>query len=184
MTNTRRPGSRANPGAALQDDEFRGFGITRGTALLRTAYLLTGDQHLAEDLVQTALEKAAARWGSIREAAAAEAYVRRIMYREQVSIWRRRRVTEVFSERVPEPRPAAAADTVELRVVLRQALMQLGRRQRTIIVLRYFEDLTEQQVADLLDLNVGTVKSQAHKALARLRAACGDLAPATGGATS
>jgi DNA-directed RNA polymerase specialized sigma24 family protein len=75
---------------ALEDDEFRGFVAARGTALLRTAYLLTGDQQLAEDLVQTALERAVAHWGSIRVVAAAEAYVRRTMYREQVSLWRRR----------------------------------------------------------------------------------------------
>ena len=67
---------------ALQDEEFRGFVTARGPSLLRTAYLLTGDQQLAEDLVQTALEKAVQHWGSIREPAAAEAYVRRTMYRD------------------------------------------------------------------------------------------------------
>jgi RNA polymerase sigma-70 factor (sigma-E family) len=167
---------------ALEDDEFRGFVAARGTALLRTAYLLTGDQQLAEDLVQTALEKAVARWGSIRVVAAAEAYVRRTMYREQVSLWRRRRVSELLTTVVPEPRGReTSGGVVEERLVMRQALMTLGRRQRTVLVLRYFEDLTEQQVADMLDISVGTVKSQAHKALAHLREICGDLAPMTGG---
>jgi RNA polymerase sigma-70 factor (sigma-E family) len=163
----------------LEDETFRDFVAARSHALLRTAYLLTGDQHLAEDLVQVALEKSAAHWASIRVPAAAESYVRRTMYREQVSLWRRRRLTELPSVRVPEPRRASVApDAAEDRLVLRAALMQLGRRQRTVVVLRYFEDLTEQQVADLLGISVGTVKSQAHKALDHLRASCGELAPA------
>ena len=167
---------------ALEDAEFRGFVAARGPALLRTAYLLTGDRQLAEDLVQTALEKAARNWGAIRVSAAAEAYVRKTMYREQVSIWRLRRVTELPSSTIPEPRrPAGQPDTIEDRMVMRAALMQLGRRQRAVLVLRYFEDLTEQQVADALDISVGTVKSQAHKALAHLRDICGDLVPTPGG---
>lgn len=167
---------------ALQDEEFRGFVTTRGFALLRTAYLLTGDQQLAEDLVQTALEKAVTHWHSIRFAGAAEAYVRRTMYREQVSIWRRRRITELPTVTLPEPRqPAGDTDPVVDRLMLREALMRLGRRQRAVVVLRYFEDMTEEQVADALGISVGTVKSQAHKALAHLREACADLATATGG---
>jgi len=167
---------------AVQEDEFRGFVTARGPALLRTAYLLTGDQQLAEDLVQTALEKAVTHWTSIRVAAAAESYVRRTMYREQVSIWRRRRVTELTSATIPEPRRAGAGgDAVEDSITMRDALMRLGRRQRTVLVMRYFEDLTEQQVADALGISVGTVKSQAHKALAHLREACGDLVTTQGG---
>jgi RNA polymerase sigma-70 factor (sigma-E family) len=162
-----------------RDDEVRDFVAARGHALLRTAYLLTGDQQLAEDLVQGALEKVVAHWGAIRVAEAAESYVRRTMYRDQVSLWRRRRVAEVLSFTVPEPRRAPESrDRVEDRVVLRQALMRLGHRQRTVVVLRYFEDLTEQQVADLLGISVGTVKSQTHKALGHLRQNCGDLSPA------
>ena len=174
---------------ALEDAEFRGFVAARGPALLRTAYLLTGDQQLAEDLVQTALEKAVRHWGSIRASAAAEAYVRQTMYREQISVWRRRRVTEMLGASIPEPRRAPvtdpdtdlAGDAVEDRIVMRAALMQLGRRQRTVLVLRYFEDLTEQQVAGVLGISVGTVKSQAHKALAHLRDICGEPVPAPGG---
>jgi RNA polymerase sigma-70 factor (sigma-E family) len=169
----------------LDDEQFADFVAARSHALLRTAYLLTGDQHLAEDLVQTALEKAATHWGSIRVAAAAETYVRRTMYREQVTLWRRRRLTELPMSEIPEQRrpgaTGAADDTVEDRMVLRDALMTLGRRQRTVLVLRYFEDLTEQQVADALGISLGTVKSTAHKALTRLRELCGNHAPATGG---
>ena len=89
---------------AVQDEVFRGFVAARGHALIRTAYLLTGDQQLAEDLVQTALEKAVRHWGSIRDVGAAEAYVRRTMYRENISLWRRRRLTELPADVVPEPR--------------------------------------------------------------------------------
>lgn len=163
---------------ALEDSEFRGFVVARGSALVRSAYVLTGDQQLAEDLVQTALEKTARHWGSIRFAGAAEAYVRRTMYREQVSIWRRRRVREDLTDVIPEPRrPASAGDQVEDRLDLAQALNRLGRRQRTILVLRFYEDLTEREVAEMLGVSVGTVKSQTSKALHRLRVAPGSLAP-------
>jgi RNA polymerase sigma-70 factor (sigma-E family) len=163
---------------ATPEQELQEFLAARGHALLRTAYLLTGDRQRAEDLVQTALEKVWPRWGRIRATAAAEAYVRQTMYREQVSLWRRRRVAEVLDGVVPEPRRSVeGGDQVEDREVLRTALLQLGRRQRTVVVLRYFEDLTEQRVAEVLGISVGTVKSQCHKALRRLRATCGELAP-------
>ncbi len=162
---------------AVDDDEFRAFVASRGPALLRTAYMLTGDQHLAEDLVQSALEKAAARWQHIRASAATEAYVRRILYRERVSFWRRRRVTETLPGELPERPVAGGYDAVDDRAVLRQAMSRLGRRQRTVLVLRFYEDMTETQVADVLGVSVGTVKSQAAKALRRLREECGDLAP-------
>ena len=169
----------------MQDEVFRGFVAARGHALIRTAYLLTGDQHLAEDLVQTALERAVQRWSTIRDVGAAEQYVRRTMYRESISLWRRRRLTELPTQVVPEPRhEPSAVDPVDRstdRMVLRDALMRLGPKQRTVLVLRYFEDLTEQQTADLLGISVGTVKSQSHKALNALRSACRDLAPVTGG---
>jgi RNA polymerase sigma-70 factor (sigma-E family) len=160
---------------------MRDFVAARGQALLRTAYLLTGDRQLAEDLVQAALEKVFRRWSAIRVASAAEAYVRRTMYRDQVSLWRRRRVPELLSVSVPEPReplePPDAGDRVEDRLLLRAALQELPPGQRTVVVLRYFEDLTEQQVADVLGVSVGTVKSQGHKALARLRVSCAHLVP-------
>ena len=170
---------------AVQDEVFRGFVAARGHALIRTAYLLTGNQQLAEDLVQTALEKAVRHWSSIRDVGAAEQYVRRTMYRENISLWRRRRLVELPADVVPEPRRdgtawQAAEQTLD-RNLLRNALMRLGPRQRTVLVLRYFEDLTEQQTADLLGISVGTVKSQSHKALAAMRSVCRDLAPVTGG---
>ena len=169
---------------AVQDQVFRGFVAARGHALIRTAFLLTGDQHLAEDLVQTALEKAVRHWAGLRDVGAAEQYVRRTMYRENISIWRRRRLVELPTHQLPEPRRSATPDLSDQttdRIALRKALCQLGPRQRTVLVLRYFEDLTEQQVADALGISVGTVKSTHHKALAHLRDRCGDLEPVTGG---
>ena len=153
------------------DEAFRGFVLARGQSLVRAGYVLTGDQQLAEDLVQQALEKAARHWHRI-EPGAAEAYVRRTMYRDQVSRWRRRRVAETLTGLVPEPasvagrphrRPGGRAGGAK------EALARLGPRQRAVLVLRFYEDLTEREVAELLGIGVGTVKSQSAKALARLR---------------
>ena len=145
--------------------DFEEFVAARSGALLRTAYLLTGSHQDAEDLVQTALLKAVPRWGRVREH---EPYVRRILVHESVTRWRRRRWRETSTERLPEL-PARASD-VDDRLVLRQALARLAPRQRAVIVLRYFDDLTEAQTADALGISVGTVKSQSRDALARLRA--------------
>ena len=168
--------------SALHDDVFRGFVVARQHALLRTAFLLTGDQGMAEDLVQTALEKTLRRWSRGGEPASLEAYVRRVMYREQVTRWRRRRVVEVPAAQLPEWRlDSHGDDTMEDHLVLQRALQEIGRRQRAVLVLRYFEDLSEQQVADVLGISLGTVKSQAHRGLVRLREAFGGLERAHGG---
>ena len=167
---------------ALDDSEFRDFVAARGHALLRTGFLLTGDQHHAEDLVQIALEHAVRHWSSIRARGALEAYVRRTMYREQVSRWRLRSTRELPAATVPEPEAHHGVEEgVETRVVLADALMRLGTKQRTVLVLRFFEDLTEQQTAEALGVSVGTVKSQAHRGLSRLRVLCPDLAPSMRG---
>ena len=143
----------------------------RSAALLRTAYLLTGDRHDAEDLVQAALTKVVPRWGRLREP---EPYVRRILVNESISRWRRRRWRETS---VPEVGDVARpGHDVDQQLVLRQALGRLAPRQRAVIVLRYFDDLTEAQTADALGISVGTVKSQSRDALARLRTLVPDLA--------
>lgn len=144
--------------------DFEEFVVARSGALLRTAYLLTGDHHDAEDLVQTALIKAVPRWGKVREH---EPYVRRILVHESISRWRRRRWRETSTDQVAES-PLEAQD-VDSRLVLREALARLAPRQRAVIVLRYFDDLTEAQTAEVLGISVGTVKSQNRDALARLR---------------
>jgi RNA polymerase sigma-70 factor (sigma-E family) len=146
-------------------ESFEEFVAARRPALLRTAYLMTGSHEDAEDLVQVALVKAVPHWRKISDRP--EPYVRRILARESVSRWRRRRWREVGTA---EPLEAGASDVdVAEREDLRRALLSLAPRQRAVVVLRYYEDLTEAQTADALGITVGTVKSQARDALARLR---------------
>ena len=147
---------------------FDQFVHARGAALARTAYLLTGDHHLAEDLVQAALVQAARHWERIETSP--EAYVRRTMYHQNISWWRRRKLAE--SPLGSYDAPAPAADPT-VRLTLEQALRRLTTRQRTVLVLRYFEDLTEVQTAAALGISSGAVKSMSRQALRRLR----DLAP-------
>lgn len=147
-------------------DAFEHFVRARTPALSRTAYLLTGDAHLAEDLVQTALFKAARAWHRIE--GDPEPYVRRILYTQNVSWWRRRKVREApLSTRYDVP--TAPGGDSDLRLSLEAALAQLTVRQRTVLVLRFFEDLTEVQTGHVLGIGSGTVKSISRQALARLR---------------
>jgi RNA polymerase sigma-70 factor (sigma-E family) len=155
---------------------FRDFVDSRSSALLKTAVLLCGgDRHAGEDLLQNALVKVAGRWQRIDEP---EAYVRRILYRQQVSRWRLKwRRREVSVAEPPEAAAAPdAASAAELRLVMREALSRLTARQRTVLVLRYFEDLPEADVARLLGCSVGTVRSTTHRSLARLRVLAPELA--------
>ena len=160
---------------ATGDPAFLEFVRTRSAALLRSAYLLTGDRHLAEDLVQTALAKTALRWNRI-EQRNAEAYTRRVLYHEQVDGWRRKKVAEAFPGELPDRAHfGSESERSDLKVVVQQALSRLGPRQRAVVVLRFFEDRTERETAEILGCSIGTVKSQAHRALATLRAAAPDL---------
>ncbi|MFE9602079.1 SigE family RNA polymerase sigma factor [Streptomyces hokutonensis] len=155
---------------------FRDFVDSRSSALLKTAVLLCGgDRYAGEDLLQNALVKVAGRWQRIDEP---EAYVRRILYRQQVSRWRLKwRRREVSVAEPPEAAAAPdAASAAELRLVMREALSRLTARQRTVLVLRYFEDLPEADVARLLGCSVGTVRSTTHRSLARLRVLAPELA--------
>jgi RNA polymerase sigma-70 factor (sigma-E family) len=147
------------------------FVAARSPRLLRVAYLLTRDWGEAEDLLQTALMKAWFAWTRID--GEPDAYVRRIIATTFVS-WRRRRWTgEISRGELPENPAAEEMSVVEDRLGLWPALGRLPRRQRAVIVLRYFEDLTEAQVATELGITVGTVKSQASKALSALRSDAG-----------
>ncbi|MFE5190487.1 SigE family RNA polymerase sigma factor [Streptomyces sp. NPDC056628] len=163
---------------------FRGFVEGRSSALLKTAVLLSGgDRHAAEDLLQNALIKAAGRWQRIDEP---EAYVRQILYRQQISRWRLKwRRREVSVPELPEPgsEPDASA-AAELRLLMRGALARLTPRQRTVLVLRYFEDLPEADVARILGCSVGTVRSTTHRSLARLRALAPELRALDSGAAT
>ncbi|MFB9311916.1 SigE family RNA polymerase sigma factor, partial [Nocardioides plantarum] len=147
---------------------FEEYVAARRRALLRTAYLLTGDHADAEDLVQTALIKVVPHWRKIADDP--EPYVRRVLARESVSRWRRRRWREVATEAMPEGASSSGlAEHVVERDAVRQGLLALAPRQRAVVVLRYFDDLTERETADVLGIAVGTVKSQARDALAVLR---------------
>jgi RNA polymerase sigma-70 factor (sigma-E family) len=160
-------------GGADDEREFRVFVANRQQALLRTAYLLTGDHHLAEDLLQTALTKAYLAWSRIEDLGAAEAYVRTTLTRTYVSWWRRKWRGEHPSEELPEPDVHGGADAlaegVADRKVLWDVVQSLPRKQRAAVVLRFYEDMTEAQVAEVLSCSVGTVKSQTSRALATLR---------------
>ncbi len=152
--------------------------MARTPALSRTAYLLTGDAHLAEDLVQTALFKAARSWHRIQ--GDPEPYVRRILYTQNVSWWRQRKLKETALGDYDVPTTAADPD---LRLTLEQALARLTTKQRTVLVLRYFEDLTEVQTGQVLGIGAGTVKSTTRQAFARLRTLAPELAELIGDAS-
>ncbi len=159
---------------AGQQAEFGSFVAAHRRSLLRTAQTLTPDRHAAEDLLQSALAKTCAAWGSLRRPERASAYVRRAMYHEQVDRWRRSG-QETVTEAIPE-RPIgrdggdlAATLRLGLHLAVRDALAGLSVGQRSVIVLRYFADLSEAETAERLGCSVGTVKSQTHKAMERLR---------------
>lgn len=164
--------------------DFEEFAIACTPALLRSAYLLTGDQHLAEDLVQSALARTHRSWRRLERNGNAHAYTRKIMYHLQVSWWRRRKVTENVTE-VPVDRPVAdATRDIDLRLSLRAALFTLSPRQRAVIVLRFFEDRSVAQTAEILGCSQGTVKTQSFRALSHLRETLPDIVELTHGAMS
>ncbi|MEU4676521.1 SigE family RNA polymerase sigma factor [Micromonospora sp. NPDC023737] len=149
-------------------DTFAEFVATRSPRLQRTAYLLTHDWAQAEDLLQMALVRAWSAWGRID--GDPEPYVRKVLVNVYASWWRRRwRHVEQSMSRLPEPPAIDHISLVDRRDEVWQALGRLPRRQRAVLVLRYFEDMTEAQIADAMSISVGTVKSQARKALEKLR---------------
>jgi RNA polymerase sigma-70 factor (sigma-E family) len=158
---------------------FREFVAARLPRLSGIAYLLTGDHHAAQDLVQSALVRLARHWSRVSRVGAPDAYVRKVLYNEFVSS--RRRVRETPTAELPD-RPAAGdeADAVIRRLLLRQALARLTARQRAVVVLRFFDDLSEAETAEALACTVGTVKSQTHHALRRLRTLAPELADLIG----
>jgi RNA polymerase sigma-70 factor (sigma-E family) len=164
------------------DVEFVEYVRARQHTLLRAAFLVCGDVHLAEDLLQGALVKLARQWERVRDEAP-DAYVRRILYRDAVSSWRKRRREVLGIEPAwVEPLDTWESEEVERRVDVLRALDALTPRQRATIVLRYFEDRSERDTAEILGCSVGTVKSQTHDALVRLRAAMPRVDLETGGA--
>ncbi|MFC4533887.1 SigE family RNA polymerase sigma factor [Sphaerisporangium dianthi] len=154
-------------------DGFREFVPARQQALMRTAYLLTGDAHLAEDLLQSVLARVVGQWPKLSEDGNPAAYTRKALVNQYIS-WRRRPRPELPSADPPGRSTSHEAATLD-RIVLRQALAKLTRKQRAVIVLRFWEDLTEAQTADVLGCSIGNVKSQTHHALARLRTLAPEL---------
>jgi RNA polymerase sigma-70 factor (sigma-E family) len=152
------------------DDDLRAFVTARSTSLLWFAHLLTGDRQLAEDVVQTALARTALAWPRIRHKDRPESYVRRAIVNTHLNAQRRRpwleRPHDVLPEGIDQRRPETEFDE---RDVMWQALSELPPRQRAVLVLRYYEDLSEADMADVLGCSKGTVKSQAAKALTNLR---------------
>jgi RNA polymerase sigma-70 factor (sigma-E family) len=156
--------SAVDSGGRVQETTFDEFVAARSRALLRTAYLLTHDHALAEDLLQTALTKAWFAWRRIN--GEPEPYVRRILFNTYATWWRRKWNGEQPTEELPEH---AVRESGAEPTDLWTAMARLPRRQRAVVVLRYFEDLTEAQAAEALGCSVGTVKSQTSRALAKLR---------------
>jgi RNA polymerase sigma-70 factor (sigma-E family) len=150
---------------------FNEFVVAHSHAMMRTAYLLTRDHQLAEDLVQTALFKAAKAWDRIE--GEPQYYVRRILYTESTSWWRRSRVREVAAGE--HDAPTQPITDVDLNVALGHALALLTTKQRSVLLLRYYEDLTETETARVLGVRVSTVKSTHRQALGRLRSLAPDL---------
>ena len=156
--------------SSTRDDAFTSYLLARQPALLRTAYLLTGDRATAEDVLQTSLAKLYLAWDRVERREAVDAYVRRIMLNEYRSMWRspwRRR--EIAVDVVPETGSVTDRYDDGQGDLLWSFVQTLPRKQRAVVVLRYYEELREAEVADLLGISVGTVKSQASRALAGLR---------------
>jgi RNA polymerase sigma-70 factor (sigma-E family) len=162
-----------------RDESFVEFVAARGDALLRTAALMCGARQDAEDILQTALEKAYRHWGRLDADTDPEPYVRRILVNLVISRSRRWKVLREIHMAAPPETPAhAGTHAVELRGTLMDELRRLGARQRAVLVLRFWEDLSEAETARILGCSVGTVKSQASRGLARLRERLGaNLAP-------
>jgi RNA polymerase sigma-70 factor (sigma-E family) len=155
----------------VANDDFTAFVTAQLPGLLRFGHLLTGDPAAAEDLVQSALAKTHLRWSQLREPAAATAYVRTAMARQHSNVRSRLMARERVVADVPDQLSEAAAyDEVDERDAMWSALARLGPRQRAVLVLRYYERLSEREIAEVLRCSTGTVKSQCSKGLARLRA--------------
>jgi RNA polymerase sigma-70 factor (sigma-E family) len=168
-------------GAAMSDRDvdFTAYLEARQARLLRTAYLLTGNQHEAEDLLQAAMAKLYLAWDKVRDRGSVDAYARRILVNENNSLWRRGwRRRELPSETLPERTPVHDAYDEGQAGAVWDVVQTLPRKARAVVVLRYYEQLSEAETAEVLGISVGTVKSQTSRALAALRERTpGDLNP-------
>jgi RNA polymerase sigma-70 factor (sigma-E family) len=156
-----------------RDADFAAYLAARQPSLLRTAYLLTGNRHDAEDLVQTAFAKLYLSWDKVRDTGSMDGYVRRFLVNEHNSLWRRawkRRehtADDTVLQALDEPHHDAHDDGVG--AALWEVVQTLPRKARAVVVLRYYEEMSEAETAAVLGISVGTVKSQTSRALAALR---------------
>lgn len=175
-----KAGNRGNGGSSYREEsgerrdaseaEFTAYVQERRASLYATAYHLTGDRFEAEDLLQSALFSTYRAWDRISDKAAVGGYLRRTMTNLHISAWRRRKLNEYPTEELPETvGDHDAMRGTELRAVLWQALARLPELQRTMLVLRYYEGRTDPEIADILNISVGTVKSSIWRSLRRLR---------------
>ena len=180
------PGARARAclwqreGRVSDESDFHDYVGAKIASWSRVAYLLTGDWHAAEDLVQVTLIRLATHWTRVSASGDPDAYVRRVLYTQHVSLWRKgRQLTASLSRSAELTPPGSAArdgaDEVTTAVVIHDALAKLTRKQRAVLVLRFFEDRTEAQTAQVLRCSVSTVKSQTRDALARIRVVAPEL---------
>jgi RNA polymerase sigma-70 factor (sigma-E family) len=168
-------GGDGRPGE-MDDPAFRDYVTARSRSLLRTAYLLTGNQADAEDLVQSALAKTYQAWDRIEDLGALDGYVRRAMVNTHISWWRRRKLEEFPTDELPDQVVADHSGDSDLHEVLRQAIDRLPDRMRAAVLLRFYQDMTEAEIADALGVSLGTVKSTVSRAVAKLRIDAGLLA--------
>ncbi|HEY2552698.1 MAG TPA: SigE family RNA polymerase sigma factor [Streptosporangiaceae bacterium] len=164
----RSPGQRPR-GTGIDDPAFREYVTARRRSLLRTAYLLTGNVADAEDLVQSALAKTYSAWDRIEDMGALDGYVRRAIVNTHISWWRGRRMEELPTDEIPDQAVADHAAGSDLQHTMRQAVDRLPERMRAAVLLRYYEDMTEAEVAEVLGVSLGTVKSTVARAVAKLR---------------
>jgi RNA polymerase sigma-70 factor (sigma-E family) len=148
---------------------FGDYVRSRGGSLLRAAHALTGNRADAEDLVQATLVKAYQSWSNVADPAAVDTYVRRVMVNTHISGWRRRRVDEYPTDQVPDAPTADQTGDSDLQELVQRAVDRLPRRMRAAVMLRFYDDMSEPEVAAALGVSVGTVKSTVARAVAKLR---------------
>jgi RNA polymerase sigma-70 factor (sigma-E family) len=171
-SNAATPATQIMPFASYTYPSFSSYVKARRPVLLRTARSLTANPSDAEDLLQTALTKTYVAWERIEDHRALDGYVRRALLNTRTSQWRKRKVDEFVCDELPEPEGMPAGDPAEHQVLhdaMWRAIMKLPTRQRAMVVLRYYEDLSEVQTAEVLGVSVGTVKSAVSRALGKLR---------------
>ena len=151
------------------DPAFHEYVTSRSGSLLRMAYLLTRNRADAEDLVQAALAKTFQAWDRIEDRGAVDGYVRRAMVNTHISWWRRRRVEEYPTDEIPDRPVIDHTGDSEVQDALRRAIERLPQRMRAAVVLRYYEDMSEAEIANVLGVSLGTVKSTVSRAVAKLR---------------